>query len=674
MKATLSTLACWAAAGLGVLALTGLNSVAAPGTVAFFNHNGSRITNGVGGAPITTNANVRAALYWAPIGSSNFVQLGAAATVGVPVPGVFVGGTRTCGAGTPGGTVGQFRVRAWSGSATNYETARMTSGVLIGQSAIIQINTGDPAGDPPTAPTSLLAGGFSSFALLTNTATPLVVICSTNKTVGSGTTWNFDEPLVSGGCSSNPTVVVQSTVTNGFNPNLITRTWWIYDECITNTCSQTVSVLDATPPSIVSQPESVTNNAGSNAVFSVTATGAAPLSYQWRKDGLPLIETWQISGATSNILTLSNLHTSLAGSYDVIVSNSVDSVTSSVAILFIICPNITVSGTLSPTLLVGQHVGTNYYFDAFSEAGPVSLTFSITNLPPGLLPGLQSGNTLPIYGAPTTPGTNVVTVTAQDMLTGCSGFLIYTQVVECPEFTFSPASLTNGSLTSVYEQTLTVTYPWQSGFDTLLYGVVSGTLPPGVALSTNGSFYGIPTALGSYNFTVGATNQYGCTGTRAYTVDILAPPSVDPPPAASLVYGLSGFSLSMPATGSEPLTYQWRWNGNDISGANSPTFTLPQGTVTNAGNYDVVISNPYGSVTSSVVAASFFGDLRFYAAPTLAGGVGSSYRVDYADVIGGVTNAWQVLTNITLPHSPYLVIDPGSPGQNQRFYRAVPLP
>lgn len=43
-------------------------------------------------------------------------------------------------------------------------------------------------------------------------------------------------------------------------------------------------------------------------------------------------------------------------------------------------------------------------------------------------------------------------------------------------------------------------------------------------------------------------------------------------------------------------------------------------------------------------------------------------------MLGGVTNAWQVLTNLTLPYSPYLVIDPGSPGHNERFYRAVPVP
>ena len=69
-----------------------------------------------------------------------------------------------------------------------------------------------------------------------------------------------------------------------------------------------------------------------------------------------------------------------------------------------------------------------------------------------------------------------------------------------------------------------------------------------------------------------------------------------------------------------------------------------------------------------------FGSLNLYAGTTLTGPIGQQFRVDYADVLtAGVTN-WFVLTNITLPSSPYLVIDPSSAGQTKRFYRAVPLP
>jgi hypothetical protein len=48
--------------------------------------------------------------------------------------------------------------------------------------------------------------------------------------------------------------------------------------------------------------------------------------------------------------------------------------------------------------------------------------------------------------------------------------------------------------------------------------------------------------------------------------------------------------------------------------------------------------------------------------------------VDYTDLTkGGIMN-WQVLTNVTLPYSPFLVIDTASSGQTRRFYRAVTVP
>ena len=84
----------------------------------------------------------------------------------------------------------------------------------------------------------------------------------------------------------------------------------------------------------------------------------------------------------------------------------------------------------------------------------------------------------------------------------------------------------------------------------------------------------------------------------------------------------------------------------------------------------MVVSNAYGTATSGAVSAYFFGDLKFYAGITLGGTVGTTYRADYANALTGPTN-WLLLTNLVLPYSPYLVIDPTSPGQGQRFYRAA---
>ena len=64
-------------------------------------------------------------------------------------------------------------------------------------------------------------------------------------------------------------------------------------------------------------------------MFSVVATNAAPLSYQWTLSGLP------ISGATKSAYSLANVQPSAAGSYAVAVWNSLSTVTSAPAILVV---------------------------------------------------------------------------------------------------------------------------------------------------------------------------------------------------------------------------------------------------------------------------------------------------------------------------------------------------
>ena len=84
-------------------------------------------------------------------------------------------------------------------------------------------------------------------------AATLVLTCAINKTVNCGTPWSFDPPTVVGSCSgTNVAVTILSTATNGVCPQVITRTWLATDACgNTNTCSQTVTNVDTTPPVII---------------------------------------------------------------------------------------------------------------------------------------------------------------------------------------------------------------------------------------------------------------------------------------------------------------------------------------------------------------------------------------------------------------------------------------
>jgi hypothetical protein len=84
--------------------------------------------------------------------------------------------------------------------------------------------------------------------------------------------------------------------------------------------------------SITVQPQSQTVVAGTNALFTLTATGFGTLSYQWQFNGT------NMSGATSTNLALNNVQPTNAGSYTVVVTNSLASVTSAVAVLTVLVP------------------------------------------------------------------------------------------------------------------------------------------------------------------------------------------------------------------------------------------------------------------------------------------------------------------------------------------------
>ncbi len=89
------------------------------------------------------------------------------------------------------------------------------------------------------------------------------------------------------------------------------------------------------PPRIVAPPAGRTNNAGTTATFAVSATGVS-LNYQWRKGTQPLANGGNISGATTPILTLTNVSEAEAGRYGVDISNVSGTAVSPAAISFIV--------------------------------------------------------------------------------------------------------------------------------------------------------------------------------------------------------------------------------------------------------------------------------------------------------------------------------------------------
>ncbi|MEI6053705.1 MAG: immunoglobulin domain-containing protein, partial [Opitutaceae bacterium] len=90
-----------------------------------------------------------------------------------------------------------------------------------------------------------------------------------------------------------------------------------------SSCSAGSSVTPYPPPAITTQPASQTVNQGGSVTFSVTASGTAPLTYQWSKGGVAL------NGVVGASYTIVSTSATDAGNYSVTVTNGAGSVTSS---------------------------------------------------------------------------------------------------------------------------------------------------------------------------------------------------------------------------------------------------------------------------------------------------------------------------------------------------------
>ena len=90
-------------------------------------------------------------------------------------------------------------------------------------------------------------------------------------------------------------------------------------------------------------------------------------------------------------------------------------------------------------------------------------------------------------------------------------------------------------------------------------------------------------------------------------------PRITSQPVSQTVAVGSSVTLSLTAAGADPLTYQWRFNGanlsNDgrISGASTSSLTISSIYLADRGEYTVVLTNVYGSVTSSVLVLTLVG-------------------------------------------------------------------
>lgn len=173
-----------------------------------------------------------------------------------------------------------------------------------------------------------------------------------------------------------------------------------------------------------------------------------------------------------------------------------------------------------------------------------------------------------------------------------------TETIAAPAIATQPVSLTvTAGASAVFTVSATgggaLAYQWRKD-GTAISGATSVT-------------YAIPTtstaAAGSYDVVV--TNSAGSVTSAAATLTVASgtsAPSIVAQPVAQSVASGTSVTLTVTATGSGTLAYQWRKGGVAIIGAASSSYTIDNATAADAGAYDVVITNSNGSVTSTAIA------------------------------------------------------------------------
>lgn len=354
-----------------------------------------------------------------------------------------------------------------------------------------------------------------------------------------------------------------------------------YDVVVTNPCGVAIGDVFALaidePPSIAAEPADRTVCSGGAASFSIAVSGSPPLFFQWRKDGAT------IPGATGADLTLASVTPADAGAYDAVVTNSCGVATCAPVELEVETSPV-ITATPGPrSACLGETV-------IFSVAAEGSAEFQVVwqkdgvDLPAGgatlVLPSVGAGDA-GSYGAVLSNDCGSATI-AGALLTVHPPAAITVEpvgVVLCEGEPFALSVAATG--------TEPLSFEWRR----------DGIPVPG----QTGSSFAVAAAAaadsGAYAAQVGDSCGTVTSASAAVVVRSLAAIAVPPSPLSICAGESAQFSVT--ASGTPPFSYQWRRGGTPIPGGTGETLGIAAVLPSDAGSYDVVVTNACGAATSA---------------------------------------------------------------------------
>ena len=415
---------------------------------------------------------------------------------------------------------------------------------------------------------------------------PYITSQPTNQTVSVGQTVAFVVEAFGSSPLSYQWTVNGTNITGGTNVSLALTNVQLnqagnYSVFVSNYVSSTMSsnaLLTVNPPvaaAITSQPQSKTVLQNSDTSFTVGVSGTSPFTYQWQFNGSNL------AGATVATLALTNVQPSQAGSYSVVVGNAGGSTNSAAATL-----------TVQPTAVV--------FFDDFDPGIDTSMwaTLGATNI----------GNSSVVMTIATNIGGSVSGLNSL-WLGGTGSRLVVTRPIDTTSGGIVRFNLriSNGGaepweMADLPGEGIVLEYTVNGGtswieigrYDTSAYIVwtnISVNIPAGAQSPQTHFRWRQLSNSGS------CCDHWALDDTTVLATPV-APAIITQPQSQTNYVGLNA-TFTVAVTGSQPLIYQWSFNGTNIVGAINPSLTLTNVQLNQAGSYSVGISNSIGMVVSS---------------------------------------------------------------------------
>ena len=479
----------------------------------------------------------------------------------------------------------------------------------------------------------------------------------------------------------------------------------IYNRALSDSEVQQLYAYDsATVPFITSQPQGRTAVVGSTVTFAVTAGGSPPLSYQWQ------FNSTNIAGATASSLTLTNVQPGQAGTYLVIVSNALGVVTSSNAVLAVVPPPPCATppaglvawwpGEGTANDMAGTNNGTLSGGASFAS-GEVGQAFSFDGIngtvivPDSSSLRLTTQLTIEAWINPRTTNADQAIVCKVGIANGNNGYelgLVRNTLLGAFN---SPGQNWPGNVITYANSAAILPNVWlhvawtydQSAMKLYLNGLPVATNvigPQAIAVSStdlriSGAdnhvyFDGLIDEPAIYNRALSAS-EIAAIYAAGSTGKCPLPVIISQPRGQVGYWGKSG-GFNVHALGGLPLHYQWLKDGIPLVGATVSSLVLTNLQMTDAGNYSVVVTNAYGSTTSSNAYLTMNPagvSLALYSGITIDGVVGLTYGIQYSTDLSN-TNGWRGMANVTLSTPTELWFDVQPANQPRRYYRVVPGP